>query len=90
MIRAVALDAMGVVYTFGDDLRFLLIPFLRQNDCLHSDDEIVSAYFRCYRDGEAAATLWAEMAPGRDAEELEEAFLALYELTPGLFPFWSR
>jgi HAD superfamily hydrolase (TIGR01509 family) len=83
-IEAVALDAMGVIYRVADDLRDLLIPFLRGKGCTVPDDDIIAAYRACYRDGAPARTIWerAGVAPA-----LEDEYLAGYELNPGVIDF---
>jgi len=90
LIKAVALDAMGVIYTVADDLRSLLIPFLRESGCTLTDEEIAVVCRSCYRDGETAADCWAAMACGGDVDELEDRFLSMYELTPGVIQFLQK
>ena len=77
-IKAIVLDAMGVIYPVGDDLRVLLMPFLRSRGCTLSDDEIIALYRACYRDGLAAAAFWEAVACDGRVEDLEADVLRLY------------
>jgi len=79
---------MGVIYTVADDLRDLLIPFMRGKGCTTPDETIIDAYRACYRLGAPATTLW--QAGGFDTAKdigLENEFLAAYELTGGVVEF---
>ena len=86
-VEAVALDAMGVIYPVADDLRDLLIPYLRSKGCAVPDEVIVEAFRSCYRDGAPAQSIWE--ASGRDWADgtLEREFLACYELNDGVIEF---
>lgn len=86
-VEAVALDAMGVIYPIADDLRDLLIPFLRSRGSTVPDEEIIEAYRACYRAGAPADTIWA--ASGCDWQDgaLERDYLACYELNAGVHEF---
>jgi HAD superfamily hydrolase (TIGR01509 family) len=78
---------MGVIYPVADDLRDLLIPYLRSKDCSVPDEVIIEAYRACYRGGAPAQTIWD--AAGLDAadETLEHDYLACYELNEGVVEF---
>jgi putative hydrolase of the HAD superfamily len=86
-IGAVALDAMGVIYSVADDLRDLLIPYLRARGCTAPDGVLIDAYRACYRDGAPSRSIW-DLA-GRDWADgaLERDFLACYELNEGVIEF---
>jgi len=86
-IEAVALDAMGVLYPVADDLRELLIPYLRSKGCTAPDEAIIEAYRACYRGGAPAETIW--QASGCDWQDgaLERDYLACYELSTGVVEF---
>ena len=87
-IKAIALDAMGVLYPVGDDLRGLIIPYLRSKGCPVSDEQIVDLFRACYRDGASAHSFIEAVAcAGIGAKELEAGMLALYELRPGAIEF---
>ncbi|MGH2493024.1 MAG: HAD family hydrolase [Candidatus Limnocylindria bacterium] len=85
--QAVALDAMGVIYTNGDDLRQLLIPYLRTRGCQRTDEELRQAYRACYREGASVETLWDATGLERARERFEDAYLGLYELNSGVIDF---
>ena len=54
----VALDAMGVIYQPGDDVRQLLIPYLRAHACPLDDVEIRALYVECTLGRFSSAELW--------------------------------
>ncbi len=85
--KAIALDAMGVIYPVADDLRKLLIPYLRARGCELPDDALVDLFRACYRDGMPARDLWRQTGCDWADGALETDFLALYELRPGVIPF---
>ena len=86
-LKAVALDAMGVVYPVADDLREILIPYLRGRGCELADDEIVALFRACYRQGMPAQEFWQRTLCDWADGALESDFLALYELRPGVIEF---
>lgn len=86
-ISAIALDAMGVIYSTGDDLRQLLIPFVRSRRPELTEADIAPAYRACYREGAPAETLWRTVALD---PTVEDAYLASYQLTPGVLDFLKR
>jgi FMN phosphatase YigB (HAD superfamily) len=86
-IEAVALDAMGVIYPVADDLRELLIPFLRSKGCTVPDEAIIQAYRACYRAGAPATTIWEASACDGDVGTLERDFLRCYQLNDGVVEF---
>ena len=84
-VKAAALDAMGVILPVADDLRDLLIPFLRSKGSTTPDEAIIDAYRVCYRDG-ALASIW--QCTGLDSTGgLEDEYLACYELNAGVVEF---
>lgn len=85
--QAVALDAMGVIYTLGDDLRQLLIPYLRTRGCQRTDEELRLAYRACYREGASVEALWDATGLEHARERFEDAYLRLYELNSGVVDF---
>jgi putative hydrolase of the HAD superfamily len=78
---------MGVIYPVADDLRDLLIPYLRSKGCTAADEAIIEAYRACYRGGAPAQSIWD--VAGCDWEEgaLERDFLACYVLNDGVVDF---
>jgi HAD superfamily hydrolase (TIGR01509 family) len=86
-LKAVALDAMGVIYPVADDLRDLLIPYLRAKGCVVPDEELVRLFRACYRDGKPARELWDGTMCAWDDGALESEFLSQYELRSGVRDF---
>ena len=86
-IEAVALDAMGVMYPVADDLRELLIPYLRTKGCTVPDEAIIDAYRACYRDGAPARQLWGRAGCDWYDGALERQFFACFELNAGVVDF---
>ena len=80
-----ALDAMGVIYRVGDDLRDLLIPFIiGRGGTVEGLPEIYRAVCR----GETGADeIWR--CAGLSSE-VEDDHLAQLELTPGVLGFLDR
>jgi HAD superfamily hydrolase (TIGR01509 family) len=85
--KAVALDMMGVVYPIGDDLRDLIIPFLKSEGCDRSDQDFIDAYRRCYRGGADAASFWESLGYTPPFDEIETLLLHEYQLTFGAVEF---
>ena len=54
----VVLDAMGVIYEHGDDVRDLLIPYLRAHACPLDDDQIRALYVECSLGKLSSTELW--------------------------------
>ena len=86
-IEAVALDAMGVIYPVADDLRDLLIPYLRSKGCTVPDETLIEAYRACYRAGAPASTIWEASGCDWTDGALEREFLACYQLNDGVIDF---
>lgn len=86
LMRAVAFDAMGVLYRSADDLVDLLMPFARANGSRLSDEEIGIAYRSASRGEMTSAELWHRLAVAGDPTELDRLYLAAYQLTPGMLP----
>jgi putative hydrolase of the HAD superfamily len=76
----VAFDAMGVLYSAGDDVAELLIPYVRELGCTLSDYEIRDLYHRASRGELTADALWAAYGvPGDDA-----TYCTRFTLVPGI------
>lgn len=78
---------MGVIYRHGDDLRALLVPFMRRHGSETEFDTIRTRYIEASHGRITAARFWTEM--GLDPA-IEDEFLGLYELTRGLMEFLGR
>jgi HAD superfamily hydrolase (TIGR01509 family) len=85
--KAVALDMMGVVYPIGDDLRDLIIPFLKSEGCDRPEQDFIEAYRRCYRGGADAASFWESLGYAPPFDEIETLVLREYHLTYGAIEF---
>lgn len=78
------LDAMGVIYPVGDDVRDLLRPFIKEHGG-EADASKIEALYRETSLGRCSSRdFWRAM--GLDPE-LEEKYLRRFELTPGLMDF---
>ena len=74
------LDAMGVIYSAGDDVTELLIPYLRDKGCQLPDAEIEGAYLAASLGQMTSSEFWARSGvDGHDAE-----YVAGHSLSPGL------
>jgi HAD superfamily hydrolase (TIGR01509 family) len=78
---------MGVVYPIGDDLRDLIIPYLRSQGFNLPDQVFIDAYRRCYRGGSNAESFWQSIAAKPPFDELEARLLCQYTLTGGALAF---
>jgi HAD superfamily hydrolase (TIGR01509 family) len=85
--RVVALDAMGVLYREGDDVRRLLIPFARQRGSLLSDDELIERARALSLGRITTAEFWSTAGVAGEAHELDREYLALHQLNPGVVRF---
>ena len=98
--KAVALDMMGVVYPVGDDLRELILPFLRSEGCTLPDDHAIDAYRACsgvnvHRmktlparwHGAETAIFWTHLGYEAPHEAIEARLMRVYSLTPGALDF---
>lgn len=83
-MRAVAFDAMGVLYTSWDDLADLLIPFAREHGCTLSDAEIGALYRRASLGELTSGELWADLGVTGEPRELDRAHLARHRVVPGI------
>ena len=83
-MRAVAFDAMGVLYRSWDDLADLLIPFAREHGCTLSDTEIGAVYRRASSGELTSGELWADLGVAGEPRELDRAHLARHRVVPGI------
>jgi HAD superfamily hydrolase (TIGR01509 family) len=82
--RILVLDAMGVMYPLGDDVRDLLCPFIKEHGGEADTTKIEALYREASLGRRSARDFWR--AVGVDPE-LEEKYLRRFELTPGLVDF---
>jgi HAD superfamily hydrolase (TIGR01509 family) len=75
------LDAMGVIYRVGDDVPDLLVPFIREKGGI-DDSATIEALYRAASLGQLTAVeFWRRVGV---SPELEDEYLARFELSPGL------
>jgi HAD superfamily hydrolase (TIGR01509 family) len=83
-LRILALDAMGVIYSVGNDDRDLLCPFVAEKGGTKDMSKIQMVYHAASLGNMSSAELWE--AVGLDPG-LEDEYLQRYELTDGLTDF---
>ncbi len=83
----VVVDGMGVLFRETDPVENLLIPFARQMGSPRTDTEIL-ARARALRLGRmTTGELWASLGVAGDPEELDAAYLAHHQLSPGVIRY---
>lgn len=82
-----ALDAMGVIYPIGDDLRDLLIPFVRERGCVVLEEEIADVYRKCSRGEVSSKELWQRLGLAEDPETLNHRLVQKYTIDPHVLSF---
>ena len=70
-----ALDAMGVVFEVSDDVRDLLVPFLRDQRCSASFEKIKELYMWASCGRISSASFWAEMGLRSEYPDVEKHYL---------------
>jgi HAD superfamily hydrolase (TIGR01509 family) len=83
-LRILVLDAMGVIYSVGNDDRDLLCPFVEEKGGTKDVSKIEMLYRSTSLGNMSSAQLWE--AVGLDPG-LEDEYLQRYELTDGLIDF---
>ena len=83
-MRILVLDAMGVIFSVGNDDRDLLCPFVREKGGTKDVSKIEVLYHSTSLGNMSSAELWE--AVGLDPG-LEDEYLQRYELTDGLIDF---
>ena len=82
--KVVILDAMGVMYSIGDDVKDLLCPFIAENGGISDIDKITSLYMVASLGNMTAAEFWQSVGV---APNLEDEYLQRHKLTDGLIEF---
>lgn len=85
--RVIALDGMGVLYREGNDTQKLLLPFVREMGSLASEQDIVRGSRLLSLGRLTPADFWKGIGLTGDPNELDDAYLALHQLTPGVVAF---
>lgn len=83
----VALDGMGVLYREGDDINQLLVPFVRERGSDVSHDKIVARARAMSLGRITPADFWTAVGVPGDPNELDDAYLNLFQLSPGVVKF---
>jgi HAD superfamily hydrolase (TIGR01509 family) len=84
LLRILVLDAMGVIYSVGNDDRDLLCPFVEEKGGTKDVSKIQMLYHAASLGNISSAELWETV--GLDSG-LEDEYLQRYELTNGLTDF---
>ncbi|MCL2779983.1 MAG: HAD-IA family hydrolase [Actinomycetia bacterium] len=79
-MATVAFDAMGVLYSSGDDVAEILIPCLRELSCPADSQTIADLYRRASLGQLTSAELWTTLGVRAD----DDAYCARHALTPGI------
>lgn len=82
--KVVILDAMGVMYSIGDDVKDLLCPFIAEKGGIGDIDKITSLYVEASLGNMASIEFWRLVGV---APDLEDEYLQRHKLTDGLIEF---
>lgn len=88
--QVVALDGMGVLYSEGDDINRLLVPFARSRGSTVSDAEVVARARAMSVGRMTTAAFWPSIGVFGDPGFLDNEYLALHQLTPGVVRYLRR
>jgi HAD superfamily hydrolase (TIGR01509 family) len=83
-INVVILDAMGVMYSVGDDVKDLLCPFIAEKGGISDIDKITSLYMAASLGNMTAVEFWQSVSV---SPNLEDEYLQRHKLTDGLIEF---
>ena len=78
------LDAMGVIYSVGDDVKDLLCPFIEERGGIKDISKIEQFYHSASLGDMTASELWKSVGLN---PRLEDEYLQRHELTNGLIDF---
>jgi HAD superfamily hydrolase (TIGR01509 family) len=82
--KVVILDAMGVMYATGDDVKDLLCPFIAEKGGISDIEKITSLYMAASLGNMTASEFWQSVGV---APSLEDEYLQGHKLTDGLIEF---
>jgi putative hydrolase of the HAD superfamily len=86
-MKVLVLDAMGVIYPVGDDVRGLLYPFILEKRGVF-DFAVIENYYKLASLGKISAQeFWKDVGL---YPQLEDEYLQRFELTPGLLDFLKK
>lgn len=83
----VALDGMGVVYREGNDIHQILVPFVREMGSVVTEDEIIERSRALSLGRMTTADFWRSLDIEGDVDELDDAYLSRFQLSPGVIKF---
>lgn len=83
-LRAIVLDAMGVIYSVGDDVIDLLCPFIAEKGGTKDISKIQSLYHSASLGNMRASEFWEAVGIN---PRLEDEYLSRHQLTNGLIEF---
>ncbi len=83
----VALDGMGVLYRQGDDINQLLVPFVRERGSEVTHDKIVARARAMSLGRITPAEFWTAVGVEGDPNRLDDDYLNLFQLSPGVVKF---
>lgn len=86
-LRVVVLDAMGVIFTEGDDVAQHLVPFVAERGGTASSGLIEDCYRQCSLGNMTTVELWARLGVRGDPDELDAAYVERFELNPEVLDF---
>jgi FMN phosphatase YigB (HAD superfamily) len=86
-IRAVVLDAMGVIYSARDDVKDLLCPFIREHIRGVNKERLQALYIATSLGKMSSKEFWESVGI---SPELEDAYLQRHQLTGGLVEFLEK
>ncbi len=90
MIHWVVLDAMGVVYTVGDDTNDLLVPFIRERNPAITREAINEVYLRASLGEISSRRFWDEVGLGEEYPDIESLYLDEVVVDPEFRPVAMR
>lgn len=89
-LRLIALDAMGVLFRVGRQVRDALLPFCRARGSRVAADRVQEVYVQATTGELSSAALWKALdLPGK-AEDLDRQYAAGHSLNPGSLEFCDR
>jgi HAD superfamily hydrolase (TIGR01509 family) len=86
-IRAVVLDAMGVIYSVRDDVRDLLCPFVKEHIHEVNKERLQELYVAASLGKMSSYDFWESVGV---SPELEDEYLQRHQLTGGMAQFMEQ
>lgn len=86
----IALDAMGVLFRAGSQVKETLLPFCRAHGADPDPGRVANAYLDATTGRLSSAAFWEALGVPGDPARLDEAYVAAHELSPGATAFCRR